>query len=281
MLGAICGDVLGSTYEWAAVKYDKPRSIPLCRETDDFTDDTALTLAVAEWLLQDIPTLYHDDEALKNALAQRFVQYTLHTFQEGEGELSFGSNFFLWCMQAEKGYAPPYNSCGNGSGMRVSPVGWYFNTMEETLRFAKLSADVTHNHPEGEKGAMAIAAAVYLARKGQSKEEIRLRLFDAFEYDLLLYTVPQLREMCEKSTLCQDTVPMAIVAFLDSTDYVSAVQNAISYGSDSDTIAAMTGAIAEAFYGTIPTHISAFCLGKLPVAQQALVHRFYEALRSR
>ena len=145
----------------------------------------------------------------------------------------------------------PINSYGNGAGMRVSPVGWYFDTMEETLRFAKLSADVTHNHPEGEKGAMCIAAAIFLARTGKTKQEIKEYLYNTFHYEELNKSVATLRENCSWSEICQDTVPMSVVAFLESKDYSSAIKLAISYGSDSDTIADMAGAIAEAYYGKI------------------------------
>ena len=174
----------------------------------------------------------------------------------------------------------PINSYGNGSGMRVSPVGWFFDTMEETIRFAKLSADVTHNHPEGQKGAMCIAAAIFLARKGKTKEEIKDYLLRAFGYELLNKTVSELRQNCSWSSICQDTVPMAVVAFLESEDYESAVKNAISYGSDSDTIACMTGAIAEAYYGKTPKNISDFCLSKIPLKQQMLIKEFYNKVNA-
>lgn len=277
MLGAICGDVLGSTYEFEEVKYENAEGIKLCLETDNFTDDTALTLAVADWLLNDIEKSYYDDEALKLALAKKLVKYSLDTFYLDEGNLGFGGSYFEWCKEAYyMGDYTPYNSFGNGSGMRVSPVGWFFDTMEETMRFAKLSADVTHNHPEGEKGAMCIAAAVFLARKRKTKEEIKEYLIRAFGYSLLNKSVAEHRRNCEWSEICQDTVPMAVVAFLESTDYESAIKNAISYGSDSDTIADMAGAIAEAYYREIPAHLLDFCLYKIPSKQIELIDAFYK-----
>ena len=163
--------------------------------------------------------------------------------------------------------------------MRVSPVGWYFDTLEETMRFAKISSDVTHNHPDGEKGAMCIAAAVFLARTGKTKSEIKDFLLRAFGYTLLNKTVKELREGCSWSERCQDTVPMAIVAFLESEDYESTIKNAISYGSDADTIADMAGAVAEAYYGEIPKHISDFCMSKIPQKQRDLISAFYKKIR--
>lgn len=277
MLGAICGDILGSTYEFEEEKFYDASTIKLCRDTDTFTDDTALTLAVADWLLNDIKDDYYDDEQLKRKLGKKFVDYSFHTF--GDVDLGFGHNYFKWCAKVElvNDYTP-YNSYGNGSGMRVSPVGWFFDTMEETMRFAKLSADVTHNHPEGEKGAMCIAAAIFLARNGKNKQEIKDYLLRAFGYDLLNKSLDQLREECEWSEICQDTIPMSVVAFLESSDYESAIKNAISYGSDSDTIADMAGAIAEAYYGEIPQNIKDFCLSRIPQKQRALIEKFCDFL---
>lgn len=281
MLGAICGDILGSTYEFEETKYDNLDDIKLCLETDDFTDDTALTLAVADWLLNDINENYYDDEALKLSLGKQFLKYSMHTFQKNTGKLGFGGSYFQWCAKANliQDFTP-YNSFGNGSGMRVSPIGWFFDTLEETLRFAKISADVTHNHPEGQKGAMCIATAIFLARKGKSKKEIKDYLLRAFGYELLNKTVAEHRNMCSWSEICQDTVPMAVVAFLESEDYESAIINAISYGSDSDTIACMAGAIAKAYYGKIPKNISDFCLSKIPLKQQMLIKEFYNKVNA-
>ncbi len=255
--------------------------IKLCLETDDFTDDTVLTLAVADWLLNDINENYYNDEALKLSLGKQFLKYSMHTFEKSTGKLGFGRSYFQWCAKAELIQEfSPYNSFGNGSGMRVSPVGWFFDTLEETLRFAKISADVTHNHPEGQKGAMCIAAAVFLARKGKSKKEIKDYLLRAFGYELLNKSLTEHRNICSWSEICQDTVPMAVVAFLESEDYESAVKNAISYGSDSDTIACMAGAIAEAYYGKTPKNISDFCLSKIPLKQQMLIKKFYNKVNA-
>ena len=275
MLGAICGDILGSVYEFEEIKYHNPGEISLCTEKGTFTDDTILTLAVADWLLHDVEES-RDDGVLKGALARQFVKYAMYTFDRPAALFGFGVGFFRWLAKADLiGDFSPYQSYGNGAGMRVSPVGWFFDTMEETLHFAKLTADVTHDHPEGERGAMCVAAAVFLARKGKSKEEIKAFLRREFGYALLDQSVAELREACTWSAACQDTVPMAMVAFLESHDYESAIQNAICYGSDSDTIADMAGAVAEAFYGGVPRYIADACLAKLPPAQQELVAEFY------
>lgn len=278
MFGAVCGDILGSTVEFGEVKYNDINKIWLCLDTDHITDDSALTFAVADWLLHDIKSCYDNDAELKKKLAQRFVQYSLHTFNNIR--LAFGNSFLQWCFKADllQEYEP-YNSYGNGAGMRVSPVGWFFDTLEETMRFAKLSADVTHNHPEGEKGAMCIAAAVYLARTGHTKEDIRSILCQTFGYEYLRKSVAEIRENCSWSVICQDTVPMAVGAFLESTDFETAVKLAISYGSDSDTIAAMAGSIAEAYYGNIPENIADFCRSKIPDPQLVLLDEFYDTVK--
>ncbi|MBO5452527.1 MAG: ADP-ribosylglycohydrolase family protein [Clostridia bacterium] len=278
MMGAICGDILGSTYEFEKVKYEDISEIRLMNDTDEFTDDTALTLAVAEWLLYDIDKSC-DDEELKLMLAKRFVTYALDKFDPSQ--LGFGARFWRWCCDAKilHEYAP-IHSYGNGAGMRVSPVGWFFDTLEETLRFAKLTADVTHNHPEGEKGAMCIAAAIFLARTGKSKQEIKEYLLEEFAYPLLNETYETLRKECVWSEICQDTVPMSVVAFLESDNYESAVLNAIAYGSDSDTIADMAGAIAEAYYGGVPEELLNFCRGRLNEETLILCDEFKKRIKA-
>lgn len=263
MLGAICGDILGSTYEFENINYSDLSEIKLMNPDDFYTDDTAMTVAVAAWLLEDIQSAYDDDEQLKKLLAERFLEFGVKKLEARS--LGFGGRFWQWLCRLELiGEYEPYNSFGNGSGMRVSPVGWWFDSLEETLRFAKISADVTHNHPEGEKGAMCIAAAVFMARTGSTKQEIKEYLYNNFNYELLNETVDELRKNCKWSEICQDTVPMSVVAFLESEDYESAIKLAISYGSDSDTIGAMTGAIAEAYYGGVPDKIREHCTAKLP-----------------
>ena len=248
--------------------------IDLFRDGSHFTDDTVLTLAVADWLLHDLND-YEDDDYFKDKLVKRMVDYVCRKYKNQS--LGYGFSFWQWCNKAYLiDEYEPYNSFGNGSAMRVSPVGWFFDTMEETMRFAKLSADITHNHPEGEKGAMCIAAAIFLARNGKSKDEIKEYIIREFGYSGLDFSVEVLREKSNYSVTCQDTVPLAVAAFLESTDFESAIKLAISYGSDSDTIAAMAGSIAEAYYKEIPLYIANFCKCKLDKHAACLCKEFFD-----
>jgi ADP-ribosylglycohydrolase len=232
MLGAIAGDVIGSVHEGSGTKVkDFPLFVSDCR----FTDDTVLTVAVAEAILtgRDPIDLFHD----------YFHAYPL---------AGYGGTFIKW---AGYRFREPYNSWGNGSAMRVSPVGFACETLEEVLRQAERYAAVTHNHPEGIRGAQATAAAIFLARTGSSKEEIRRYVKGRFEY-FLDETLNDIRPMYRFDVSCQGTVPQAILAFLESTDYEDAVRNAISLGGDADTLACIAGGIAHAFYGAVPPAIA-------------------------
>jgi ADP-ribosylglycohydrolase len=257
MLGAICGDILGSTYEFGAEKTENISKIALFREEDHFTDDTVLTLAVADWLLHDIAEDYYNDERLKDKLAHRFLMYSGKQYRDRE--IAYGISYVGWLDRFETtGRHLPYHSYGNGSAMRVSPVAWAFDTLEEVRRFARLSADVTHNHPEGEKGAEAAASAVFLARRGLAKESILQYVRRAFGYPLNK-SVAELRVEHEFSPICQNTLPQALMAMLEGESYEETVRLSISYGGDSDTIAAVAGAVAEALYGGVPDSILAYC----------------------
>ncbi len=228
MLGAIAGDMAGSVYEGAPVKR---KEVGLFGPLATFTDDTVLTVAVAEAVLGD----REYGRAIK-AYARR------HPLR------GYGGSFIRWVAE---GGREPYNSFGNGSAMRVSPVAYAFDSVEEVLREAKRSAECTHNHPEGIKGAQATALAVFLARTGEGKESIRRQITERFGYDLSR-TVDEIRPGYSFDVTCQGSVPEAIIAFLDSESYEDAVRNAISLGGDSDTQACIAGAIAEAFYQDIP-----------------------------
>ena len=231
-MGAITGDIVGSIYEWHNIKTTE---FPLFSPSCDFTDDSVLTLATMDAITRGIP--YE-----KN-------YYDFATKYTGRG---YGGGFSAWLAS---GSLKPYNSWGNGSAMRVSPVGWAFNTLSETLEEAEKSAEVTHNHPEGIKGAQATAACVFLARTGKSKVHIRNYVETVFGYDLKR-TCDDIRPTYTFRAGCQETVPEAIVAFLDSTDFENAIRLAISLGGDSDTLACITGGIAEAFYGGVPADIA-------------------------
>ncbi|RZM77339.1 ADP-ribosylglycohydrolase family protein [Leptolyngbya iicbica] len=233
MLGAIAGDMIGSVYE-----FDNRRSkdFPLFTEATTFTDDTILSVAVADVLL-------HGGEYAK-AFKDYYWRYPNPTG-------SYGARFHQWAAAPT---LTPYNSWGNGSAMRVSPVGFASTSLEMVLQEAEKTAAVTHNHPEGIKGAQATAAAIFLARQGKAKADIREFITEQFSYDLHR-TVDEIRPTYSFNESCQGTVPEAIVAFLDSTDFEDAIRNAVSLGGDSDTLTCITGGIAEAFYGDIPEHI--------------------------
>jgi ADP-ribosylglycohydrolase len=231
MIGAIAGDIIGSAYEHRPIKR---KDFPLFSPGSTFTDDSVLTIAVAKAILTGTP--YRD------ALLELGRKYP------GAG---YGGAFFHWLFTPDP---RPYNSWGNGSAMRVSPVGFAFDTVEEVLAEARKTAEVTHNHPEGIKGAQATALAVFLARTGKGKEEIRKEIQSRFGYDLGR-TVGRIRPAYSFDVSCHGTVPEAIISFLDSDSYEDAVRNAVSLGGDSDTLACITGGIAQAFYGEVPPHI--------------------------
>ncbi len=231
MIGAIAGDIIGSVYERGRIKTkDFALFSPRCH----FTDDTVLTVAVAQAILTDGDYL--------RAVRQFGRRYP---------HAGYGSAFKDWLWAEDPA---PYNSWGNGSAMRVSPVGWAFSTVEEVLREAARTAEITHNHPEGVKGAQAAALAVFLARTTRDRELIRREVSARFGYDLSR-TVDDIRPTYHFDVSCQGTVPEAIIAFLDSTSYEDAVRNAVSLGGDSDTLACITGGIAEAYYGPVPAFI--------------------------
>jgi ADP-ribosylglycohydrolase len=233
MIGAIAGDIIGSIYEQRQIK---TKDFPLFDARCRFTDDTVLTVAVADAILSGAPYL---DSVRRIGRRYPYAGY--------------GGSFFRWLHSND---SRPYNSWGNGSAMRVSPVGFAFQTEDEVLRQARMTAEITHNHPEGIKGAEATALAVFLARTGHDKGAIRSRIKTLFGYDLDR-TVDDIRPSYSFDVSCQGTVPEAIVSFLDSESYEDAVRNAISLGGDSDTLACITGGMAEAFYRSVPREISA------------------------
>ena len=233
MIGAIAGDIIGSVYEHRQIKTKK---FPLFDARCDFTDDTVLTVAIADAILSGAP--YVD---------------SIRRFGQRYPGVGYGGTFIRWLHSDDY---RPYNSWGNGSAMRVSSVGFAFSTEGEVLRQARMTAEITHNHPEGIKGAEATALAVFLARTGHDKDTIRERIKTHFGYELDR-TVDDIRPSYSFDVSCQGTVPEAIIAFLDSDSYEDAVRNAISLGGDSDTLACITGGVAEAFYGSVPVEIKA------------------------
>lgn len=252
MLGAIAGDVIGSVHEVSGIK---TKAIPLFHKYCRVTDDGVLTCAVAEKLLRggDYVDLFHE-------------------YVREYPAAGFGGSFLRW---AEGGKREPYNSWGNGSAMRVSPVAWAFDTLEDVVAEAKRSAEVTHNHPEGVKGAQAVAAAVFLARTRGDKEMIKSHIEREYGYNLS-ERLDDIRAHYAFDVSCQGSVPQSIVAFLESTDFEDAVRNAISLGGDADTMACIAGAIAEAFYGGVPDHIRRPVMEKLDDRLEGVVNQFTE-----
>ncbi|MHC5082799.1 MAG: ADP-ribosylglycohydrolase family protein [Planctomycetota bacterium] len=240
MIGAIIGDIVGSVFEFCPVKHP---NVPLFQELSDFTDDTVLTVATASAILGD-----GDYAAAYKKFGRKYH------------DRGYGGTFRQWIWSDD---TLPYNSWGNGSAMRVSPVGFAFDTVEEVLDQAKRSAAVTHDHPEGIKGAQATSLAILMARTGSGKDDIKSEIITRFGYDLDR-TIDQIRPTYSFEVSCQRSVPEAIIAFLESTDYESAIRGAISLGGDSDTQACIAGGIAQAFYKEIPEMIKLRATALLP-----------------
>ncbi|CAM4100856.1 ADP-ribosylglycohydrolase family protein [Vreelandella rituensis] len=233
MIGAIAGDIIGSVYEHQPIK---TKDFPLFQAQSRFTDDSVLSVAIASAILDNIP--YAD------AVRQIGRQYP---------NAGYGGSFIQWLAADNAG---PYRSWGNGAAMRVSPVGFAYSTEADVLAQAKATAAITHNHPEGIKGAQATALAVFLARTGADKTTIRTTLTQRFDYDLAR-RLDDIRPHYRFDVSCQCSVPEAIIAFLESDSYEEVVRNAVSLGGDSDTQACIAGGIAEAFYGSVPAAILA------------------------
>lgn len=252
MLGAIAGDVIGSVHEGARTK---TKEFPLFVPRSRFTDDTVLTVAVAECLLhgRDYTDAFHD-------------------YFDAYPTAGYGGTFLWWASSRQR---EPYQSWGNGSAMRVSPVAYVHGTLEEVLAEARRSAEITHNHPEGIRGAQATAAAVFLARTAHSKDDIRRLIEERFEY-FLDDTLDQIRPTYAFEVSCQGSVPQSILAFLESTSFEDAIRNAISLGGDADTMACIAGAIAEPYYGGVPAEIAEAVLARLDERLRDVVRRFRE-----
>jgi len=252
VLGAIAGDIIGSVYEWQPIK---TTVFPLFQPGSRFTDDSVLTVAVAQAILTGV-----DYAAALREVGRRYPN------------AGYGGTFIQWLHDEQMG---PYNSWGNGSAMRVSPVGWAYDDPLQLLAAAEASAAVSHNHPEGIKGAQAVALAIYRARTGASKTEIRGETAVRFQYDLSR-TLDEIRPGYSFDVSCQGSVPEAILAFLESDDYETAVRLAISLGGDSDTMACIAGAIAEAFYGDVPDAIVQETRQRLPADLLTIIDQFQQ-----
>jgi ADP-ribosylglycohydrolase len=254
MLGAIAGDVIGSVYERHSIKR---KDFPLFVAQSRFTDDSVLTCAVAERLLAggDYTSRFHD----------WFHAYPM---------AGYGGTFLRWALHRQ---TEPYGSWGNGSAMRVSPIGMLAESIADACAEAEASAAATHNHPEGIRGAQATAVAIHLARTGHDKKAIRRQIQERFGYQLD-QPLADIRETYRFDVSCQGSVPQSIIAFLESDSYEDAVRNAISLGGDADTMACIAGGIAEAFYGGVPKPIRDEVMARLDDRLRSVVEAFYARL---
>ncbi len=252
MLGAIAGDVIGSVFERSPIK---SMDFPLFSRYSTFTDDTVLTVAVA-WSI----------------LNKTDYTTSLKMFGLKYPHAGYGGSFYKWMFSSDN---EPYYSWGNGSAMRVSPVGFAFSTLDNVLNEAGKSAEVTHNHPEGIKGAQATALAIYLARTGENQDTIRKEISNRFDYDLNR-SVNEIRKTYHFDVSCQGSVPEAIISFLESENYEDAIRKAISLGGDSDTLACIAGGIAQAFYKEVPPDIATKIREQLPNEFLSIIDEFNE-----
>ncbi len=263
MYGAILGDMIGAPYEFD--RGHKSKEFPLFAKGTQFTDDSVMTIAVAEALME---SEGGSDEEIKAALIG-----SMQKWGERYPYAGYGGMFSGWLTEEDP---QPYNSCGNGSAMRVSSAGWLYDDLEETRRIARLSAEVTHNHPEGIKGAESVASAIFMARIGKSKDEIKDYIVKEFGYDLSR-TCDEIRPSYYHVETCQKTVPEAITAFMEGDDFEDVIRTAVSLGGDCDTLTCIAGGIAEAMYG-IPDDMKAECRKRLPDDMIKILDRFEETI---
>ena len=266
MYGALLGDMIGAPFEFD--RGGKTKEFPLFCRWSQFTDDSVMTIAVAEALMD---SMGKTDEEVKTALVASMQKWG-HIYPDA----GYGVRFYGWLAADDP---QPYGSYGNGSAMRVSSAGWLYDTLEETRKYARLSAEVTHNHPEGVKGAESVAGAIFLARTGASKEEIRAYIISEFGYDLSR-TCDEIRpEYCHVES-CQKTVPEAITAFLEGNDFEDVIRTAVSLGGDCDTLTCIAGSMAEAFYG-VPEDMKKECRVRIGSDMRDVLDRFLEMTAGR
>lgn len=264
MYGAILGDIIGSPFEFD--RGDKTKDFKLFSRRSHFTDDSVMTLAVCEALLK-----VGQDATVKEI--EDAVISSMQSWGRRYPHAGYGGYFRRWLTAH---HPEPYNSFGNGSAMRVSAAGWLYDSLEKTRTVAKATANVTHNHPEGIKGAEATASAIFMARNGSSKEEIKKYIENEFHYDLNR-TLDEIRPSYHMDETCQKTVPEAIIAFLEAKDFEDAIRNAVSLGGDTDTLGAITGSIAEAYYG-IPEWLMTECRKRINRDMRVVLDDFNDAL---
>ena len=266
MYGAILGDIIGSPYEFD--RGNKSKDFPLFSPNSAYTDDSVMTLAVADAFLSLSP------EAADKDIRRRLIQ-SMQTYGRKYTYAGYGGMFRRWLKDSNP---QPYGSYGNGSAMRVSSAAWLFDDLETVRHMAQLSAEVTHNHPEGIKGAEAIASAIFLARTGSTKAEIKNYIEQQFHYDLSR-TCDEIRPTYRHVESCQETVPESITAFLEGNSFENVIRTAVSLGGDCDTLTAIAGSIAEGFYG-VPEELKQQCRERLPEDLRKVLRRLEETLHS-
>lgn len=264
MYGAILGDIIGSPYEFD--RGNKSKDFPLFSPDSTYTDDSVMTLAVADAFLSLPPQVSDED-------IHRFLVRSMQTYGQAFPYAGYGGMFRRWLKESNP---QPYGSYGNGSAMRVSSVGWLFDDLETVRHMARLSAEVTHNHPEGIKGAEATASAIYLARTGRTKAEIKAYIEANFNYDLSR-SCDEIRPTYHHVESCQETVPEAITAFLEGGSFEDVIRTAVSLGGDCDTLTCIAGSMAEGFYG-VPEELKQQCRERLPEDLRKVLQRFEETL---
>ena len=281
MLGSIIGDIAGSFYEVEeilAIKTNSEkkrnyedrikildRNIPLFNDNDSYTDDSILTTAIADALI--------NNKCYENYL-KKYGKREINLGLDKYGRSRFGKGFVSWLNNSSEG-----NSYGNGSAMRVSAAGWLADTLEDVRRLARISAEVTHNHPEGIKGAEATASAIFMARKNFSKEQIKDYIINEFNYDLSR-TCDEIRPDYYHVESCQQTVPEAIIAFLEGNDFEDVIRTAVSLGGDCDTLTAIAGSIAEAYYG-VPDYLKKECYQRLDDSLSEVLEKFEQLIKDK
>lgn len=262
LYGAILGDIIGSRFEFD--RGGKTKNFELFTKESTFTDDTVMTLAVATGLFPLMADYTKDPNRIR-----KWLVVSMQTWGEFFPSAGYGCMFYDWIFSEDP---KPYNSFGNGSAMRVSAAGWVADSLDETRRIAKLTAEVSHNHEEGIKGAECTASVIYLARTDHSKEEIRDYVIKEFGYDLSK-TVDELRPLHKHIETCMDSMPKALASFFEGTSFEDVIRNAVSLGGDTDTIGAIAGSMAEAFYG-VPEDLKEKCRDYLPGPVADLVQIF-------
>ena len=267
MIGAILGDIIGSPYEFDMG--NKSKDFPLFSNEFCYTDDSVMTIAVCDAFMSVSEDA--DDEEILSSL-----RYSMRKYGRAFPNAGYGARFVRWLIDPNMG---AYGSYGNGSAMRVSSAGWLFDNIDDVRHAARLSAEVTHNHPEGIKGAEATASAIYLARTGSSKAEIKAYIEKEFHYDLSR-TCDEIRPNYRHVESCMETVPEAITAFLEGNSFEDVIRTAVSLGGDCDTLTAIAGSVAEGFYG-VPEELKAECRNRLPRGLLRVLVRFEDLTDSR